>query len=107
MTMGLCGYATIYRKIIFHGGEWNMVMPHAFDKSLKAPIELWLNHQQELLVGSNRDGVLELYSDDVGLAMRARLPETKNGKTASWMGANGHTGASIGFNWRFAKKSTI
>jgi len=31
----------------------------------------------------------------------------KNGKTARWMGANGHTGASIGFNWEIAKKSTI
>jgi HK97 family phage prohead protease len=101
---GLCGFATVYSKILFHGGVWQMIMPYAFNKSLMAPIELWLNQQYELCVGSNRDGVLELNSNDIGLAMRARLPDTEHGRTARWMAENGHKGASIGFSWGTAKK---
>jgi HK97 family phage prohead protease len=98
MTLALCGYVNVYDKVIFHDGVWQKIMPGCFAKSLTGRISLLLNHQPELLVGTNRDGCLELYSDDIGLAMRAILPNTKHGKTARWMGNNGHTAASICFD---------
>jgi HK97 family phage prohead protease len=99
MTLALCGWPTLYEKILFKDGWWQMLAPHAFDKSLASgrTIEFLLEHKPELVVGSNRDGCLELVSNGIGLAMRARLPDTKHGKTARWMAENVLTGVSIGF----------
>jgi HK97 family phage prohead protease len=106
--MALCGYVTYWNKIIAHHGNTVMVLPGCFDRTLRSgvKVEFLLNHQPELLVGSNRDGCLQLHSDHIGLAMRATLPTTERGKTARWMGINGHTAASIGFDWHGAKKQT-
>jgi HK97 family phage prohead protease len=102
MAMALAGYATLYNKIILHQGKWQMLLPGVFDESLKsgATVKLLLNHDENSCVGSNRD-ILELYSNKVGLAFRARLPETSHRQTALftalWMAKNHHHDMSIGF----------
>ena len=99
MTLALFGYLTLYRKVIQHHGVRLMLDHGVFDKSLRSgsTVQLLLNHQSELCVGSTND-ILELHSDFIGLAMRARLPDTEHGRTARWMAENGHDDASIGFN---------
>ena len=76
-----------------------------FDRSLRSgnTVQLLLNHQSELCVGST-DDILELHSNSIGLAMRARLPDTEHGRTARWMAENGHDDASIGFDDYNARK---
>jgi HK97 family phage prohead protease len=102
MAMALTGYAALYNRIIWRGGEWQMLLPGAFDKSLRSgtTVQLLLNHRPECCVGSTLD-ILELYSDKVGLAFRARLTDTDDRKTALftalWMAKNHHHDMSIGF----------
>jgi HK97 family phage prohead protease len=107
MALALIGYVTYWNKIITHHGNTVMALPGCFDRTLRsgAKVELLLNHQPEFVVCTNRDG-LQLHSDAHGLAMRASLPATEHGKTARWMGENGHTDASIGFDWHGAWKQT-
>ena len=104
----LCGYATLYNRPILHYDVWKMVAPGAFNKSLASgrTIKLLLHHSDSECLGSTRDN-LQLYSDgSVGLAFRARLPNTEHGRTALWMAENKQDGMSIGFNYHEAKKQT-
>jgi HK97 family phage prohead protease len=106
-TLALFGYVTYYNKTTgLHEGSFKRVLSGAFSKTLKsgARIEFLLNHQDMYRVGSNRD-VLELYDHEgVGLAMRAKIPRTENGKMAREMAVFGYNAASIGFDYHGAVK---
>ncbi len=92
----LAGFPTLYNKLIRHSGRWEMLLPGVFDKSLRSgpPIELLLDHRD--YVGDTRD-ILQVQSNDTGLAMRAWLPDTEHGRTARRIGETGRTGASVWF----------
>ena len=85
---------------------YKTIMPKAFNESLASGrrIELLINYSDEQRVCST-DAGLELYDHaDIGLAFRAPLPNSKAGRMAMEMVAQGYCGASIGFDWHGAKK---
>jgi HK97 family phage prohead protease len=109
-TKALFGYATLYGVTTRepHHGVLKQILPGTFSKTLNrgAPVDFLLNHQDIYRLGSTRD-ILELYDHEgVGLAMRARLPDTELGRHVRQMTERGDNGASIGFDWHGAKKIT-
>ena len=107
--LALAGYATRYHKVVTYTGERVMLLPSAFERTLRsgACVELLLNHFDHQRVGSTADGRLQLFSDPRGLAFRFRIPDTDDGRYVRSM-AEGkhHTSTSIGFDWYGAKKET-
>jgi HK97 family phage prohead protease len=105
--MALAGYTTRFNQVLpLHHGAHKMVLPGAFDETLSstAPVKLLLDHRYDQCVGST-DDILEIHSDQWGLAFRAKLPDTTLGQYARQMAQRSNRDAmSIGFNYDFAAK---
>jgi uncharacterized protein len=72
------GHAAVFEKLSQNlGGFVERVMPGAFTKTLKeADIRALFNHDENLVLGRNKSGTLDLSEDDTGLYYRIRPPET-------------------------------
>jgi HK97 family phage prohead protease len=105
VTLALAGYATCWNKPVEYDGKRVMMLPTAFDSTLRsgAVVGLWLNHCPDQCVGTNYDH-LDLYADTQGLAFRFRIPETEDGlRVKSMAESKDHTCMSIGFHWNDAQ----
>jgi phage head maturation protease len=107
--MALQGRATRYNTITpYHHGAQKLVMPNAFEGSLKsgAPIKFMLGQHHGPCIGTTWDA-LDLFSDLDGLAFRFRFPETVIGNEARAIAAtNQNSEMSIGFDYAGAQKET-
>lgn len=72
------GHAAVFEKLSQNlGGFVERVMPGAFTKTLKeADVRALFNHDENLVLGRNTSGTLELSEDDSGLYYRIRPPDT-------------------------------
>ena len=85
MTMALIGRGASWNTIIYdHHGVNKLVLPNAFDRSLRAraKIKLLLNHFDHQCVGSTDDH-LQLCRDEQGLFFRFRITFRATLKTAA------------------------
>lgn len=95
------GYASVFNAPSEDmGGYRAVVMPGAFDKSLKArrDIRMFLNHDDNIVLASTRAKTLRLSVDDKGLLTEADLPDNEWGRPVADSVRRGdiHT-MSIGF----------
>jgi HK97 family phage prohead protease len=99
----LQGYAITFNRCIFHDGNYLIVRPGAFDEHLankKKVVKLILEHDDFKEIAST-DDALELYSDEVGLAFRCRLPNTRFGNEAHALASERiYTGMSARFTYK-------
>jgi HK97 family phage prohead protease len=72
------GHAAVFNKLSQNlGGFVERVMPGAFAKTLgEADIRALYNHDENLVLGRNTSGTLDLAEDDSGLYYRIRPPDT-------------------------------
>lgn len=72
------GHAAVFDKLSQNlGGFVERVMPGAFTKTLgEADIRALYNHDENLVLGRNKSGTLELSEDDSGLYYRITPPNT-------------------------------
>lgn len=72
------GHAAVFEKLSQNlGGFVERVMPGAFTKTLQeADIRALFNHDENLVLGRNKSGTLELSEDDSGLYYRITPPDT-------------------------------
>lgn len=72
------GHAAVFEKLSQNlGGFVERVMPGAFTKTLReADVRALKNHDENLVLGRNRAGTLELSEDDTGLYYRISPPDT-------------------------------
>lgn len=72
------GHAAVFDKLSQNlGGFVERVMPGAFTKTLQeADIRALFNHDENLVLGRNKSGTLELSEDDTGLYYRITPPNT-------------------------------
>jgi uncharacterized protein len=72
------GHAAVFDKLSQNlGGFVERVMPGAFTKTLgEADIRALYNHDENLVLGRNKSGTLELAEDDSGLYYRITPPNT-------------------------------
>lgn len=72
------GHAAVFDKLSQNlGGFVERVMPGAFTKTLQeADVRALFNHDENLVLGRNKAGTLELSEDDTGLYYRVRPPDT-------------------------------
>lgn len=72
------GHAAVFEKLSQNlGGFVERVMPGAFTKTLQeADIRALFNHDENLVLGRNKAGTLELSEDDSGLYYRISPPPT-------------------------------
>ncbi len=78
------GYASVYRspsRVLSdsRGRKFReRILPGAFDRSLasRADVVFLFNHARSALLGRTTSGTLRLFSDDTGLGMELRLPDT-------------------------------
>lgn len=72
------GHAAVFEKLSQNlGGFVERVMPKAFTKTLQeADIRALFNHDENLVLGRNKSGTLELSEDDSGLYYRISPPDT-------------------------------
>lgn len=72
------GHAAVFEKLSQNlGGFVERVMPGAFTKTLQeADIRALYNHNEDLVLGRNKSGTLELSEDDSGLYYRISPPDT-------------------------------
>jgi len=106
----LCGYACVWARPMFHLGRFMVFAKGAFDNHLarRPSIEFWLDHDETKAVGSTGKGDLELYSDDIGLAFRLRIPDTTLGRTVRYLAeSREYTGMSVGCRYSSKNKQTI
>ncbi len=73
------GHAAVFDKLSQNlGGFVERVMPGAFTKTLQeADIRALFNHDENLVLGRNKSGTLELSEDDSGLYYRISPPDTQ------------------------------
>jgi HK97 family phage prohead protease len=72
------GHAAVFEKLSQNlGGFVERVMPGAFTKTLQeADVRALYNHDENLVLGRNKAGTLELSEDDTGLYYRITPPNT-------------------------------
>lgn len=72
------GHAAVFEKLSQNlGGFVERVMPGAFTKTLgEADVRALFNHDENLVLGRNKSGTLELAEDDSGLYYRITPPDT-------------------------------
>ncbi len=72
------GHAAVFDKLSQNlGGFVERVMPGAFTKTLQeADVRALFNHDENLVLGRNKSGTLELSEDDSGLYYRITPPNT-------------------------------
>jgi HK97 family phage prohead protease len=72
------GHAAVFDMLSQNlGGFVERVMPGAFTKTLKeADVRALYNHDENLVLGRNKSGTLELSEDDSGLYYRITPPDT-------------------------------
>lgn len=74
------------------------VAPGAFDQSLGSNISLLISHDPRELVANTKSGLLQLRSDDHGLAYEVTLPDTQRARdVAALVAAGVMTEMSFGF----------
>ena len=96
------GYAAVFDQQSEDMGGYRIVLrPGAFTRSLKnkSDIRMYLNHDDNIVLGSTRAKTLTLAQDDHGLRAVAKLPDNEWGRPVADAVARGdiHT-MSIGFN---------
>jgi HK97 family phage prohead protease len=81
------------------GGFKEQFIQGAFANSLrKNPVFAFWSHDTAKILGSTRNGSLEIKEDDLGLNFKVTLPDTQNGKDALTLIRNKFiTGMSFGF----------
>lgn len=76
----LTGYAAKFntRSVLLFGEFYEEIAPGAFTQSLaeEADIRFTFNHDQNVVLGRNKAGTLELREDNVGLAFSVWPPDT-------------------------------
>ncbi len=72
------GHAAVFEKLSQNlGGFVERVMPGAFTKTLQeADVRALFNHDENLVLGRNKSGTLELSEDESGLYYRISPPDT-------------------------------
>jgi HK97 family phage prohead protease len=104
------GLATAYNEVVYHHGEYKLLLPGVFTKTLTsgATVELLRDHQPSEYIGSTND-ILYLFDDsNTGLAFRvSRLPNTELGAHVRYMATDAkYDSVSVGFDYNGAKKLT-
>jgi HK97 family phage prohead protease len=85
----LAGYAAVYNAPSLpltirgvNGGRpfTERVAPGAFDRSLAGNVSLLIGHDRRELLANTRSGLLQLRSDERGLAYEVELPDTQKAR---------------------------
>ena len=97
----LSGYAVLYNSITQRGNFREVIMPGCFDDWINNSENVvkgaW-NHNYDLVLGSTKNGTLELKSDNMGLAFIIKLSEATFAKDAYITVERGDVdGTSFGF----------
>jgi len=99
--MTFTGYAAIFNSPSEPLPFREKIAPGAFTRSLRArnDIKLLWNHDTGSVLGSTRAGTLRLEEDGYGLRVTADLPDTQQGRDASYLIKRGDVSAmSFGFS---------
>jgi len=105
----LSGYIAVFNQLSEDLGGWKeKIAPGAFAETVKIhDIRALWNHENDLVLGRNTAGTLELSEDETGLAFKNRPPDT------SWfrdrvvsLKRKDVTGSSFGFYTDLDEKST-
>jgi hypothetical protein len=85
----LAGYAAVYNAPSLpltirgvNGGRpfTERVAPGAFDRSLEGNVSLLIGHDRRELLANTKSGLLQLRSDERGLAYEVELPDTQKAR---------------------------
>jgi HK97 family phage prohead protease len=108
MTLALAGYVTRWHKPIEYDHRRVMLMPSAFNRTLRSGsvVKLLLNHIDSECVGSTDDN-LQIHSDRHGLAFRFKITDSESALRVKSMAASrNNTCTSVGFDWQGAETIT-
>lgn len=105
----LSGYIAVFNQMSDDFGGWKeKIAPGAFAESIKVhDIRALWNHENDLVLGRNKAGTLELSEDETGLAFKVRPPDTTwfRDRVIS-LKRKDVTGSSFGFYTDLDEKST-
>jgi len=106
----LAGYAAVYNApshvLAFPGVNKGQpfverVAPNAFERSLGSNVQLLVGHDRRELLANTRSGLLQLRSDERGLAFEVDLPDTQRARDVrTLVDAGVLTEMSFGFHVR-------
>jgi uncharacterized protein len=80
-------------------GSYEIITKGAFDKTLSNDIRALWNHNTQYVLGRNKNGTMDLKTDDKGLFATIRLPNTQYARDLYSLLSDGYIDqASFGFN---------
>lgn len=102
------GYAAKFNTRSEDFGGWvETIEKGAFDDVLGDDVRALIDHEPRLILGRSKAGTLELWVDEVGLAYRAKLPDTTYAKDLSVSVSRGDVDqSSFGFRVKDATWET-
>jgi HK97 family phage prohead protease len=98
--MRISGYAAVFERLSEPlGGYREKIQKGAFAESLrKHPVKAFWNHNADMVLGSTKNGTLDVEEDGKGLRFALRLPDTSWGRDAYESVRRGDVdGVSFGF----------
>lgn len=105
----IVGHAAVFNRTVdICGYFFETMMPGAFARTIvEEDIRALINHNEDLVIGRNVAGNLQLSEDEIGLLMVCDPPDTSYGRDLMWnLEAGNITQQSIGFWVREEKVRT-